>query len=106
VLGGEKKGISIGAAVVSFNNSRVTESTPPVEQGVMFLAVARHGAAYKSGVREGDVLYEIDRVAIRSNKDFQQWLDNASSNTTYTFKEYRRMGGTWVRHNVRFKKPN
>ncbi|MCX5687239.1 MAG: Do family serine endopeptidase [Candidatus Omnitrophica bacterium] len=60
-----------------------------VDSGVVVISVAPGSSAEQAGIRPGDVIYEINRMPVKSSKDYSSAIDKASGDVLVgTYRGY------------------
>ncbi len=62
----------IGVSIRDLNGKLATEKGLKVSEGAYVIGLAKDGAAYEAGMREGDIIVEVDAVKVKGVTELQE----------------------------------
>ncbi|MDX1491802.1 MAG: Do family serine endopeptidase [Pseudohongiellaceae bacterium] len=82
----------LGATLRSIDLDSVTANTSGVDTAVQVVTVAQGSPAYMSGLREGDIIYQVNKQDVKNLRDFNKQLAASEAVTALSIvRENRQM---------------
>ncbi|MCB0311562.1 MAG: Do family serine endopeptidase [Bdellovibrionales bacterium] len=92
----EEKPDKLGLKVEELSDEKAHELDVEQNAGVIVKKVVPDSTAAKAGIRKGDLLQEIDRLAVRDGKSYERVLERLKHGKTYAVLVRRSDGAVYV----------